>query len=34
MDVRYGGLDEVALHNHLAPAQEFTVTYGPGCRLR
>ena len=34
LDVRYGGLDAITLHNHLVPTHEFTVAYGPGCSLR
>lgn len=31
LDPRYAGLEQVTLHNHLHPAHEFTVVYGPGC---
>lgn len=32
MDVRYPGLGEIVLHNHMNSAHEFPVSYGEGCR--
>lgn len=32
LDVRYPGLNEIMLHNHLNPTHEFSVQYGEGCK--